>query len=246
MLSADNSQGFRVRRIQTNVVAESERKLLTWLAARLPMWVTPDLLTAVGVCGAAIVLAAQAASGSNLDFLWLASLGLVVHWFGDSLDGSLARFRQIERPVYGYFLDHTVDALCNLMIMVGYGLTPFIRMDAALFALVGYFFLCMYVFISNHLSGVFQLSFLGFGPTELRLCLIAINAAMYFFGDLGFSAGGQEISAYDCALILAGVVFIAIYVVRVAIGIRNLRNPAVASQTAGDQSAARKPFNALK
>ena len=103
----------------------------------------------------------------------------------------------------------------------------------------------MYVFISNHLSGVFQLSFLGFGPTELRLCLIAINAAMYVFGDVGFGLGGQEISAYDCALILAGVVFISIYVVRVATGIRTYRDPA-AVQAATDQSAARKSFRPPK
>jgi archaetidylinositol phosphate synthase len=217
---------FRVKRIQANVIAQSERRLLTWLAARLPSWVTPDRLTVLGVLGAALVLVAQIASRHDHAYLWLASFGLVVHWFGDSLDGSLARYRRIERPIYGYFLDHTVDALCNFMIMAGFGLTLFIRMDVALFALVGYFFLCMYVFINNHLSGTMQLSFLGFGPTELRLCLIAINTAMFFCGRAGFSVAGEFFSWYDCVLLFAGTMFVAVYVVRVGIGIRELRDPA--------------------
>ncbi len=231
MTPMDERGRFRVKRIQANVVAQSERRLLTWLAARLPAWVTPDRLTALGVAGATLVLVAEAASQHDRAYLWLASAGLVVHWFGDSLDGSLARFRGIERPIYGYFLDHTVDALCNFMIMVGFGLAPFIRMDAALFALVGYFFLCMYVFINNHLSGVFQLSFLGLGPTELRLCLIAINTAMVVFGPVRFSVGGQVFSLYDGVLVFAGVVFVSIYVVRVAVGIRTLRDPARSGQS---------------
>ena len=241
MTSPAVQDGFRVKRIQTNVIAQSERRVLTWLAARAPAWVTPDRLTLLGVAGAMLVLAAQIASRHDHAFLWLASFGLFVHWLGDSLDGSLARFRRIERPIYGYFLDHTVDALCNFMIMVGFGLTLYIRMDAALFALVGYFFLCMYVFINNHLSGTMQLSFLGFGPTELRLCLIAINTAMFFFGHAGFSVAGEFVSYYDCVLLFAGTIFVAIYVVRMLIGIVTLRDPARSGAKLVDgQSAATK------
>ena len=217
---------FRVNRIQTNVVARRERQFLNWICARLPDWVMPDQLTILGVAGAVLVFASYAASRANPMFLWLASFGLLVHWFGDSLDGSLARHRHIERPIYGYFLDHTVDALCNLMIMAGIGLTLHVRMDVALFALIGYYLLCMYVFINNHLSGVFQLSFLGFGPTELRLCLIAINTWMFFSGHLGLSVGRQFFSCYDGILLFAGVVFTAIFVVRMLVGIRDLRDPA--------------------
>ncbi len=244
MSAAEEGGRFRVSRIQANVIAKSERRLLTWLAAHLPAWVTPDGLTVVSVCGAAVVLVGEAASRHHLGYLWLGSAGLVMNWFGDSLDGSLARFRQIERPIYGYFLDHTVDALNNFMIMTGFGLAPFIRMDVALFALVGYFFMCMYVFINNHLSGVFQLSFLGLGPTELRLCLIAINVAMLVFGPVAFSVAGQVFSPYDAVLIFAGIVFIAIYVARVAIGIRTLRHPSRSGAT--PQSAARNSSSAPK
>ena len=239
----DRSGGFRVKRIQTNVVAIRERQLLNWLCTKLPAWVMPDHLTSLGVAGAILVLASYGLSRLNPAFLWLASFGLVIHWFGDSLDGSLARFRRIERPIYGYFLDHTVDALCNLMIMGGIGLTAYVRMDVALFALLGYYLLCMYVFINNHLSGVFQLSFLGFGPTELRLCLIAINTGMIVAGHPGVTIRGLFFSYYDGVLLFAGVVFTCIFVVRMIAGIRTLRDP---SRSGAAQSASTNASSAVK
>jgi archaetidylinositol phosphate synthase len=215
-----------VSRIQSNIIARRERAFLNWVCPRIPAWVMSDHLTALGVAGAVLVLVSQAASRSGRWFFWLASFGLVVHWFGDSLDGSIARFRGVERPIYGYFLDHTVDALCNLVIMVGFGLTLYIRMDVSLFALVGYFLLCMYVFINNHLSGVFRLSFVGMGPTEIRLCLIAVNTWMFFGGPLGFKIAGQAFSYYDAFLFFGASVMVFIFVFRVLIGIRDLRDPA--------------------
>ena len=223
--AATPGKPFRVLRIQTNVVARRERQLLTWLCVRLPSWITSDRLTAVSVLGAGLVFVSYVLSRMMPGLLWLASLGLVVNWFGDSLDGSLARHRAMERPIYGYFIDHTVDAINNLLIMAGIGFTLHVRMDVALFALVGYYLLCIYVFISNHLSGVFQLSFLGFGPTELRLCLIAINAWMFFSGHVGATLGNQFFSAYDALLLLAGAAFTAVFVTRVLAGIRDLRHP---------------------
>lgn len=214
---------FKVRRIQLNLIAKSERKLLTFVASRLPAWVTPDLLTCVSVAGACLVLAFEIASREHRGFLWLASAGIVLNWFGDSLDGSLARYRNIERPRYGYFLDHTVDALCNFMIMLGFGLCQDIRLDVSFFALIGYFLLCMYVFINNHISGTMRLSFIGFGPTELRICLITINTMMYFLGHAGVVAGGQFFSYYDGILIFAGAVFVSIYLVQVFKGAYLLR-----------------------
>jgi archaetidylinositol phosphate synthase len=212
-----------VSRIQTNFIAKRERAFLNWMCSRLPAQVTPDHLTVLGIVGASIVLVAQAASRYDPLFFWLASFGLFVHWFGDSLDGSVARFRGIERPVYGYFVDHTVDALGNLMIMIGFGLSPYIRMDVSLFALLAYFLLCMYVFINNHVSGVFQLSFIGLGPTELRLCLVGLNTWMFFSGPDSFKIGGQPFSQYDAFLFCGALIMVAIFVFRVLSRIRELR-----------------------
>lgn len=162
------SRGYRV---QSNFVARRERAVLNWLCARLPQWVTSDLLTAVGICGAVLVLCGYVGTRFDRAFVWLASLGFVLNWFGDSLDGSLARYRRKERLRYGYFLDATTDAISNMIIMIGVGLSPYVRMDVALFALLGYYLLCIYVFLHYHLNGIYQLSFLAFGPTELRLVL---------------------------------------------------------------------------
>lgn len=217
------SRPFRVTRIQANVIARSERKLLTWLCARLPAWVTPDGLTALSVAGAVLIFASDIVSRWAPLALWVSSVGLLVNWFGDSLDGSLARFRHIERPQYGYFLDHTVDALCNLLIMTGLGFTLGVRMDVSLLALIGYYLLCMYVFINNHVSGVMQLSFLGFGPTELRICLVAINLAMYFFGPVGIRLGLQVFSVYDGLLLFAAAIFLLLFLKNIAVGAARLR-----------------------
>ncbi len=238
--AAGQSKSFRVLRIQTNVVARRERQLLTWLCAHLPAWVTSDRLTAISLVGAGLVFVSYILSRTMPALLWLASFGLVLNWFGDSLDGSLARYRSLERPIYGYFLDHTIDAINNLLIMAGIGFTLHVRMDVALFALIGYYLLCIYVFINNHLSGVFQLSFLGFGPTELRLCLVAINTWMFFAGHIGATFGTQFFSAYDALLLVAGTIFTIIFVVRMLAGIRELRDP---SRTSAAPPGAKPPLS---
>lgn len=237
---------FRVKRIQGNLVARRERQLLNWLCARLPTFVTPDSLTITSVIGAVVVFLGYAMSRSQPGFLWLASFGLVLNWFGDSLDGSLARHRHIERPIYGYFLDHTVDALCNLMIMAGLGLTFDVSMAAALFALIGYFLLCIYVFISNHVSGIFQLSFLWGGPTELRMMIVGLNIGMFFAPHAGMTLDGSFVTIYEALVLLAGAVMTLIFVYRMALGIRKLRDPARSGAALPSQSASIKASSPSK
>ncbi len=212
-----------VSRVQDNVLARRERDVLDWLCLHMPRAVTPDRLTMLGAGGAAVVFAGYAATYLDPAFLWLATLGIVIHWLGDSLDGSLARYRRIDRPRYGYFLDHSVDALCNLLIMTGAGLSVYIRLDVALFALLGYFMLCMYVFLYNHVSLRFQLSFLALGPTELRVGLIGINCWMYFAGDSKIAIGGEIFSPYDLVLCGVGIVFVGLFAGNVFAAARELR-----------------------
>jgi phosphatidylglycerophosphate synthase len=178
------------------------------------------------VVGAFTVFAGYAASRYDPAFLWLATLGFVMHWFGDSLDGSLARHRRTERPKYGYFLDHSVDAFCNFFIMAGLGLTFYVRMDVALFVLIGYYMLCMYVFLNNHVTGLFQLSFLALGPTELRIGLIGINTWMFTQGNMGAVIGGEFVSAYDVALTAVGIGFVLVFTYRMLGTIAVLRREA--------------------
>jgi phosphatidylglycerophosphate synthase len=189
----------------------------------MPAWVTPDGLTSIGFAGAVTVCAGYWLSNSSIQFLWLAVAGFGLHWFGDSLDGSLARFRGIERPRYGYFLDHSVDALGNTIIAIGLGLTPFVRMDVALFALVGYLLLSIFVFLKRQVLDEIQLSFLALGPTEIRVALVAITATMPFAGKTGVFRNGTFFSICDLLLVSAGILFILIFSWNVRKTARRLR-----------------------
>ncbi len=195
-------------RIQTSILARPERWLLNRLCAVLAGRVSPDQLTVLGLLGGGLVFLGYALSSSRPGFFWLAIFGFVLHWFGDSLDGSLARHMGQERPRYGYFTDHAVDALANLMIMAGLGLTLYVRMDIALFALCGYFMLSMYVFLKQQAQNIFQLTFLVMGPTELRVCLIGLSLLMLYVGPI--LVGGY--SFYDLLIGATGGLFVLIFI----------------------------------
>ncbi|HEX7875753.1 MAG TPA: CDP-alcohol phosphatidyltransferase family protein [Sphingobium sp.] len=170
-------------RIQQNWLAANERRLLNWLCHRMPGCVTPDRLTATGMLGALMIFAGYAASNIGPLWLLLAIAGYVVQWFGDSMDGSLARYRHIERPSYGYFIDHSCDGLATLLILAGIGVSPFVTMDVAMVALSGYLLLSIHAYLSARVLGEFKLSYLSAGPTELRLMLIALTVMMMVLGS---------------------------------------------------------------
>jgi archaetidylinositol phosphate synthase len=199
-------------RIETHLLAQPERKLLNWLCVRMPSAVTPDRLTGFGFVGAVLVFAGYLASDIYPAFFWLATLGIVANWFGDSLDGSLARHRRIEKSRYGYFLDHSVDALSVSLILLGLGLSAYVQLDVALFALLGYLMMCIYVFLSNHVTGKFELSFLALGPTEMRIVLIGLNSLMYFSGNLRILIGHEAFSVYDIFVFCSGVCLVCLYI----------------------------------
>jgi phosphatidylglycerophosphate synthase len=203
-----------VDRIQHNFLAAGERRLLNWICARLPAAVTPDRLTTLGFLGAVIISSGYILSLWDIDWLWMAIGGYLVHWVGDSLDGSVARFRKIERPGFGYFIDHSTDALANLIALAGIGISPFVRLDIALFALVGYLLLSIHAFLAARVVGEMRLSYLGGGPTELRLILIVMTLLMVFLGNVpSFVAG---LSAYDVFVGGMGALMVLIFIVQTA------------------------------
>ena len=201
-------------RIQQNILAASERRLLTWLCERMPRWVFPDMLTALGMVGALLVLAGYTTSLLDEDWLWLCVVGYIVHWFGDSMDGSLARYRRAERPRYGYFLDHSCDGLATVMILMGIGLSPYVRLDIAMIALVGYLLLSIHAFLAVKVLGEFRLSYLSAGPTELRILLIGLTVAMLIFGDAEREL--NRLNDFDYFVGGVGIVLIAIFVLQTA------------------------------
>ncbi len=199
-----------VQRIQRNLLAVGERRLLTWLAERMPASVTPDRLTSVGFLGACTVSAGYAFSSWRIEWLWVVIAGFFINWFGDSLDGSLARFRKIERPTFGYFIDHSTDALGNLIIMVGLGLSPFVRLDVALFGLASYLLLSIHTFIAAKVVDEFRMSYMAGGPTELRLVLIAMTLCMFLLGP--DTVLGTVFSPFDLFIGGLGIILIGLFI----------------------------------
>jgi len=207
-------------RIQQNWLAARERRLLNWLCARMPAWVTPDKLTSLGMVGAFMTFAGYVASNLAASWLLLAIAGYVVQWFGDSMDGSLARYRRIERPSYGYFIDHSCDGLATLLILAGIGLSPFVTMDVALVALAGYLLLSIHAYLSARVLGEFKLSYLAAGPTELRLMLIALTLLMMMLGS-GPGVFGK-LSGFDLFVGVAGMILILLFVIQTLVTGRRL------------------------
>ena len=161
------------------LLAGPERRVLRWIAARLPRAWMPDHLTAIGVAGALTIGAGYALSGREPAWLWLATLGLAINWFGDSLDGTLARVRRIERPKYGYYIDHMVDAFNTTVIGAGIGLSPYVAMPLALLLVILYLSLSINVYLESSVHGQFDLGFGLVGPTEVRILLALLNAALF-------------------------------------------------------------------
>lgn len=167
-------------RIQTSILNALEKKALVWLAGKQPRWVTSDVLTYIGVLGAVVCAVGFALANLDIRYLWLSSLGLVINWYGDSLDGTLARVRNTQRPVYGFFIDHTLDAITISIMCIGAGLSPIFRLDVALLVLAGYLVLSIYTYVCTILKGEFRLTYGSLGPTEFRLIVIIINTVVMY------------------------------------------------------------------
>lgn len=172
--SSSPSAGSHVRE-HGSVLASLEKRALIAIAHRLPMWVTSDLLTIVGALAMAGTGAAFALAAWRLWTLALVPVFLAINWFGDSLDGTVARVRQLQRPRYGFYVDHVVDIANAVMLFTGMALSGLVSGWIAAALLVGYLLLCAESFLATHSVGVFRLSFSGFGPTELRI-LLSIGA----------------------------------------------------------------------
>lgn len=154
------------KRIQTSVLNEVERSILIWLAQRQPRWVTSDMLTGIGVIGAIVVAIGYFLSNYHIAWLWLASVGFIINWYGDSLDGTLARVRQTQRPIYGFYLDHNIDGITMAIMCIGAGLSDMLNLYIAFAVLAMYLLLSISVYINAHLKGEFKLTYAGMGPTE--------------------------------------------------------------------------------
>ena len=215
-------------REKTFLLARPEGRVLEWIARRLPAWVMPDHLTALGVVAAVGIAVAYALSNGDPLWLWAASGLLVVHWLGDSLDGTLARVRRTERPKYGYYLDHLVDAIATALIGIGLGLSPYMLLVTGLVVVVAYLVLSINTYLETNTLGVFSLGYGRLGPTEARVGLIAINTVL----ALGVVPAFAGFSVLDAAVLGAAGVMLVALALRAARNLRELarREPAVRVQ----------------
>ena len=167
-------------RKQLSFLAAAEKKALVWLAHRMPAWVNSDHLTLLGFVAMFAAGACYWAASFDRRALIGVIVALAVNWFGDSLDGTLARVRNRLRPRYGFYVDHITDAVGTSFLMGGLALSSYMNPFIALGLLIAYFLLSIEVYLTTYTIGSFHLSFWSFGPTELRLLLCIGNIALFF------------------------------------------------------------------
>jgi archaetidylinositol phosphate synthase len=196
-----------VKRLNESALGGLERPVLCFLAERLPSRVTPDHLTAIGFSGALLAAAGFMASRWSIQWLWLACVGLLINWAGDSLDGTVARLRRIERPRYGFFVDHTSDLFAQSVIFLALGLSPCARLHVACLGLVAFLMAFVYSLICVHVRNTLRITYFGFGPTEIRALLIAGNlitlrAGVFNIGGLLPASWFGPVTLYEIVIVI--------------------------------------------
>jgi phosphatidylglycerophosphate synthase len=177
-----------------SVLATAEKRLLIWIAARLPRWINSDHLSALG-------LAAMAGAGVSF---WIAAsdplvgaplvvLCLIANWFGDSLDGTLARVRDLQRPRYGYYVDHVIDLAGTALLFAGLGVSGYMSPLVATLVVAAFFLVSAETYLATHARGVFKMAFAGVGPTELRVLLAAGALAIIHTPTVDVGAGSMRL-----------------------------------------------------
>lgn len=167
-------------RQQQSLLAPLEKKVLIWLAHRMPRWVNPDHLTLLGFLGMVTAGVCYYLARFDSRALVAVIVCLLVNWFVDSLDGTLARARDKQRPRYGFYVDHIVDALGILCLISGMGLSGYMTGSIAMALLIAYYFINIEIYLATYTVGVFRLSYGVFGPTELRVVLSIGNIVLLY------------------------------------------------------------------
>jgi len=181
------------KREQQSLLAPLEKRALIWLAQHAPGWVNSDHLTVLGLAALFGAGLSYWWARSNPAGLYAAIVCLALNWLGDSLDGTLARVRNRQRPRYGFYVDHVVDEFGSLFLLGGLALSGFMSERVALGLLIAYLMLSIEVYLATYALGTFHLSFWKFGPTELRLLLVAGNVVLLLNPGAGIASTGWRL-----------------------------------------------------
>lgn len=202
-----------------SLLASGEKRILVWMAERMPPYVSSDQLTLLGFFGILFSAISFWAAAWDVHALYGVVVGLAVNWFGDSLDGTLARVRNAQRPRYGYYTDHVLDLVGTVGLVSGMAGSGFMSPVIALGFLVAYLSVMAEVFLSTHVLRVFRLSFMFFGPTELRI-LLATGTLVLFYKPVVKLAGAGPFLLFD----VGGTISIAVLAAALlASAFRNIR-----------------------
>jgi len=217
-----SSKSATHKRINQSLTYPLEKPVLFWLAARMPRSITSDHMSLLGFLAALLIGVSYLLAKNEPVFLWVAVAGFLLNWFGDSLDGTLARHRKLERPRYGYFLDHSIDVICITIILTGLGFSGYARIELAWGVNLLYLLMIIYTALVNFTSRQFQISYAYIGPTEIRI--LAITASIWlFFNDARFiHLGFMDLNIFEAVMFLLIVVFIPIYLLSTVLHIRKL------------------------
>jgi phosphatidylglycerophosphate synthase len=202
-------------RINDILLGPLERPALQFIARNSPAWVMPDTMTLLGVIGALMIAAGYYLTRDNMAWIWLASFGFFVNWVGDSMDGTLARYRKIERPNYGYYVDHVVDVFNQFLMIMGLGISPLVRFEIAAVALIGYMMMGTHVFLRTYVDDVFKISYGKLGPTEVRALIVIANTLVFFLGnpEWKFSFINVPLSLFDLVVAFLGILLFSFFIV---------------------------------
>jgi archaetidylinositol phosphate synthase len=201
-----------------SLLASTERRLLLAIAARLPRWLNSDHLTLLGLLSMPAAGLAFASIGTSSWGPAAVAAALLLNWFGDSLDGTLARVRDRQRPRYGYYVDHVIDLAGTAALVAGMGASGLMTPSIAVAVLAAYFLVSAETYLATHTVGVFRLSFGGVGPTELRLLLAA--GGFYVAAHPWIGLAGIRVRLLDVS---GGIAVAGLVLVFVASAIRNTR-----------------------
>ncbi|MGH9873759.1 MAG: CDP-alcohol phosphatidyltransferase family protein [Pyrinomonadaceae bacterium] len=205
-----NSNFKDAKREQTSILAPLERAALRGLARRMPAWVNSDHLSLLGLVAMFLAGVFYAASGQNPLFLHLVNVCIFLNWFGDSLDGTLARYRDRQRPRYGFYVDHIIDTFGTMFLILGLALSGYITERVAAAVLVVFLMLAINSYLAAYALGIFKISQGIFGPTEIRLLLIVGNLTLLHSAHTRIL--GHQFLLFDVGGVISAVVMGAILV----------------------------------
>ena len=228
-------------RLHSSALSAAEKRLLIRIARRLPRWVNSDHLTALGAFGMALAGASYWLSSISRTGLVLAIVCLGVNWFGDSLDGTLARVRDCQRPRYGFYVDHVLDSLGALFLLAGLGASGYMSPMVAIALLAAYYLLSIEIYLATSVLRTFRMAYFGMGPTELRIVL-AFGTMMLMVHPHAEIAG-RTFLLFDVGGVVAAVGLVIVFLVSAARNMRALYLEEPARPASGARPEERAPFD---